>query len=125
MKPSPLPWDPSQGWGCAYAIDPKFIERFYNQCNLGREQLQAHLLLRRSECSVMFLHTAKAYTNFQLHASQKPRLPSMTGFHHSEVDRGQPSKDNIDGCLARLGVSELHKEVASPCKDTGIKLTAP
>ena len=46
----------------------------------------------------------------------------MTSFHHSGVDRGQPSKDNINGCLARLGVSELHKEVASPCKGTGDKV---
>ena len=63
MKTSPLPWNPSQRWSCAYAIDLKFAERPYNQCNLGREQLRAHLLLRRRDCRVMFLHTAKAYTN--------------------------------------------------------------
>ena len=46
----------------------------------------------------------------------------MTGLHRSEVDRGQPSKDKIDDCLARLGISELHKEVVSPCKNTGNKV---
>ena len=47
-------------------------------------------------------------------------LPPCRGHKKNSIACGgpsQPSKDNIDGCLAHLGISELHKEVVSPCKN--------